>query len=220
MNPAGSSRSTWGAAAPLFISIDSREMPLKLNSLLLSLTLSTALTTPAMAAPAHYTIDGSHTFPVFEVDHLGFSTQRGRFNRTSGTVVLDTTARSGSVDVSIDAGSIDMGFAKWNENMRGEGYFHTEAHPAIRFVAGQIRFEGENPVAAIGQLTLLGVTRPLTLTFERFRCAPHPMHKRETCGADLRGSLKRSDFGMTKSLPSVGDEIRLHVPVEAYRTPE
>lgn len=176
-----------------------------------------AVAAPALAAPVGYTIDPNHTFPVFEVDHLGFSTQRGRFNKTSGRITLDTAARQGSVDVTIDAASIDMGFAKWNDNMRGENYFNTDAHPTITFKADRLVFDGERPVSAEGSLTMLGVTRPVSLTINRFRCAPHPLNKRETCGADVVATLKRSEFGMTKYIPSVGDDVRLLIAVEAFR---
>ncbi|WP_079434294.1 YceI family protein [Zoogloea sp. LCSB751] len=176
--------------------------------------------TPAFAAPVNYTIDSSHTYPLFETDHLGFSTQRGRFNKTSGRIVLDSATKRGSVEVSIDAASIDMGFAKWNENMRGEGFFNTEAYPTISFKAERLTFDGDKPVSAEGSLTLLGITKPLVLTLSRFHCAPHPLNKRETCGADITARLKRSDFGMTKNIPSVSDEVRLLISVEAYREPQ
>jgi len=121
------------------------------------------------------------------------------------------------VDVTIDAASIDMGFAKWNENMRGENYFNTAAHPVIHFKSERLVFDKDTPEAAEGNITLLGVTRPLSLALTRFRCAPHPLNKRETCGADITAQLKRSDFGMTKYIPSVGDDIRLVIAVEAFR---
>jgi len=183
----------------------------------LALALPLILATPAFAEPVAYTIDANHTYPYFEVDHLGLTTQRGRFNKTGGRIVLDAAARQGSVEVSIDAASIDMGFARWNDNMRGENYFNTATYPSIVFKAERLVFDGDKPVAAEGSLTLLGVTRPLTLTISRFHCAPHPLNKRETCGADILATLKRSDFGMTKYIPSVGDEVRLSIAVEAYR---
>lgn len=183
----------------------------------LAALLAITVCAPALATPVTYTIDPNHTYPSFEVDHLGYSTQRGRFNKTSGRITLDTAAHQGSVEVSIDATSIDMGFAKWNENMRGENYFNTDAYPTISFRADQLVFDGDRPTSAQGQLTLLGVTKPVTLTIQRFRCAPHPLFKRDTCGADITASLKRSDFGMTKYIPSVGDEIRLLISVEAHR---
>jgi polyisoprenoid-binding protein YceI len=191
--------------------------PLRRRLLKKTLALLIALSTPAYATPVNYTIDGNHTFPLFEVDHLGFSTQRGRFNKTSGKITLDVAARTGSVEVSIDAASIDMGFAKWNDNMRGDGFFNTAEFPTITFKAGQLVFDGDKPVSAEGSLTLLGVTKPVTLTLTRFHCAPHPLNKRETCGADIIARLKRSEFGMSKYIPSVSDEVRLIIPVEAYK---
>ena len=179
--------------------------------------LLAGLALSAQAEPVSYTIDSNHTYPAFETDHLGFSTQRGRFNRTTGKVVVDRAARGGAVEVSIDAASIDMGFAKWNENMRGEGFFNTAEYPAITFRSDRLVFDGERPVAAEGSLTLLGVTRPLTLSLTRFHCAPHPLNKRETCGADISARIRRSDFGMTKNIPSVSDEVRLVIAVEAFR---
>lgn len=181
------------------------------------LALLAVASAPAFAAPVSYTIDSNHTYPLFETDHLGFSTQRGRFNKTSGKIILDSAARRGSVEVSIDAASIDMGFAKWNENMRGEGFFNTEIYPTISFKADRLTFDGDKPVSAEGSLTLLGITKPLVLNLSRFHCAPHPLNKRETCGADITARLKRSDFGMTKNIPSVSDEVRLVISVEAYR---
>lgn len=181
------------------------------------LALLAVASAPVFAAPVSYTIDSNHTYPLFETDHLGFSTQRGRFNKTSGKIVLDTATHRGSVEVSIDASSIDMGFAKWNENMRGEGFFNTDAYPTISFKAERFTFDGDKPVTAEGSLTLLGITKPLMLTLSRFHCAPHPLNKRETCGADITARLKRSDFGMTKNIPSVSDEVRLVISVEAYR---
>lgn len=183
----------------------------------LAALLAVAVSAPALAAPVTYTIDPNHTYPTFEVDHLGYSIQRGRFNKSSGRITLDTAAHQGSVELSIDATSIDMGFAKWNENMRGENYFNTDAYPTITFRANQFTFDGDRPIAAHGQLTLLGITKPVTLTIQRFHCAPHPLFKRDTCGADITASLKRSEFGMTKYIPSIGDEVRLLISVEANR---
>ncbi|MGL4407286.1 YceI family protein [Zoogloea sp.] len=185
---------------------------------LLPALLLACLPALAQAEPVNYTIDGNHTFPLFEVDHLGYSTQRGRFTKTSGQITLDRAAQRGSVKVQIDPTSIDMGFAKWNENMRGEGFFNTDEFQQISFSSERMVFEGGTPVAVEGQLTLLGVTRPLRLQLDRFHCAPHPLNKRETCGADLSARLLRSEFGMLKNIPSVSDEVRLKIAVEAYRS--
>ncbi len=174
------------------------------------------LTAPAYAADS-YTVDSRHTWPVFEVNHLGFSTQRGRFNSSSGKIMLDTTAKKGSVELVIQAASIDMGLEKWDEHMKSDEFFNVAQYPTMRFVSDKLVFDGDKVVGAEGSFTLLGVTKPMTLTLSNFRCAPHPMNKKHTCGADATATLKRSEFGMTKFLPGLGDEVKISVPVEAVK---
>ncbi len=173
------------------------------------------------SAPAHaadnYTIDPTHTWPVFEVNHLGFSTQRGRFNKSSGKVTLDIAAKKGSVELVIKTASLDMGFDKWDEHMKSDEFFNVKFFPIMRFASDKLVFDGDRVVAAEGSFTLLGVTKPLTLTVSNFRCAPHPMAKKPACGADITATLKRSEFGMTKFVPLVSDEVRISVPVEAVK---
>ena len=176
--------------------------------------LAAALSAPTFAADT-YAIDPNHTFPVFEVNHLGFSTQRGRFDKTGGQVILDPAAKTGSVDLTIDTRSLDMGFATWNQHLSEEGFFNVEKYPTMTFKSQKLVFDGDKVVAAEGQFTLLGVTRPLTVTVSGFRCGPHPMTKKPHCGGDVTATFKRSDFGMTKFLPAVGDDVRIYVPVEA-----
>lgn len=173
-----------------------------------------------LAASAHaetYTLDGRHTFPLFEVDHYGFTTQRGRFTATRGKLELDAGHRQGSVEVIIDAASIDMGLEEWNKHMRGERFFNVERFPSLRFAAANFRLEPDKPARIEGELTLLGVTRPLTLTVTRFKCAKHPVLPRELCGANLETSLRRSEFGMTYGVPGIGDEVHIVIPVEAIK---
>ena len=174
----------------------------------------------AFSAPVladSYTIDTRHTFPVFEVDHLGFSTQRGRFNSVSGKLEIDTVKKQASVDVTIDANSIDMGLEAWDKSMKGERYFNTEKFPTMRFVATQFDLDFDKPVAVTGEFTMIGVTRKVTLNVSKLRCGKHPMFPRTLCGADLQTTIKRSDYGMTHSIPGIGDEIRISIPVEAIK---
>ncbi len=175
-----------------------------------------AMSTVALATDT-YTIDPRHTFPVFEVSHLGFSTQRGRFNKVSGKVVLDLTKQKGSVEVVIDTDSIDMGLEDWDKHMKNEDFFHVEKYPTMTFKSDRFVFKKGKPVEVHGTLTLLGVERPVTLQVTHFHCGVHPINKKELCGADLVTRIKRSDFGMTKFLPAVGDDIRIHIPVEAFK---
>ena len=182
----------------------------------LILIVAALLAAPACAAD-NYTVDPRHTWPVFEVNHLGFSTQRGRFNSSSGKITLDTAAKNGSVELVIETASIDMGFDKWDEHMKSDEFFNVAQFPTMRFASDKLVFDGDKVVAAEGSITLLGVTRPLTLTVSNFRCGPHPMLKKPACGADITATLKRSEFGMTKFVPAVSDEVKISVPVEAVK---
>lgn len=172
------------------------------------------------AAPAHadrFTIDPKHTFPSFEISHLGFSTQRGRFNDTRGSISFDRGAQTLSADIVIKAASVDTGLDKLEEHLRGPDFFHTDTFPEISFKGSTAKFDGERPVVLSGEFTLLGVTRPLNLTLNNFRCGVHPKLQKEVCGADASGVIQRSDFGMTYALPAIGDAVRILIQVEAMR---
>ncbi len=169
------------------------------------------------ASAETYTIDPRHTFPAFEVSHYGFSLQRGRFNKLGGKLDLDAAAKKGSVDITIDMASVDMGFEDWNKQMRGERFFQTDKFPQARFVARDFAFDADKPAPVSGELTLLGVTRGVVLRVSQWRCARHPILPRQLCGADLETTIKRSDFGMTTNLPGIGDDVRITIPVEALK---
>ncbi len=192
-------------------------MPQHFRAITLSAALGLVIALPAAAAPESFTIDARHTFPVFEVNHLGFSLQRGRFNQTTGKIAIDREAGTGSIEVTIQAASIDMGIAKWDEAMRGEDYFNTEQHPTITFRAAKVSFEGGKVSGADGELTLLGVTKPVRVAFEGFSCGNHPINKRALCGGNATVQIKRSEFGMLKGLPGIADDVRIMIPVEAFK---
>lgn len=177
--------------------------------------LSMFAITAAMAET--YTIDVRHTFPIFEVSHYGFSLQRGRFNKVVGKLELDPGAKKGSVEVAIDMASVDMGFEDWNKHMRGERFFRTDTFPQARFVARDFAFDADKPTPVSGELTLLGVTRPVQLKVGQWRCAKHPILPRQLCGADLETTIKRSDFGMNANLPGIADDVKITIPVEALK---
>jgi polyisoprenoid-binding protein YceI len=187
-----------------------------MNKLMIAIALASSVAVSAHAADS-YTIDANHTFPVFEVNHLGFSVQHGRFNKSSGKITLDMAAKKGSVDLTIDATSLDMGFPLWDEHMAADGFFNSAKFPSMTFKSDKLIFKKGKVVAAQGEFTLLGVTRPLTVSVNGFTCGENPMTKKPMCGANISGTIKRSDFGMTKYVPAVGDEVKIHVPVEAYK---
>lgn len=164
-----------------------------------------------------YTVDSRHTFPSFEVNHMGLSTQRGRFDATGGKITLDSAARIGSVLIEIDARSISTGLGELEKHLKAEDFFNVEKHPKITFRSDKVDFDGEKPMAVHGELTMLGVTKPVTLSISSFNCRVHPMNKRFVCGADASATIKRSEFGMTYAIPAVRDEVRLTIQVEAFR---
>ena len=169
----------------------------------------------AAAAPDTYTIDSNHSFPSFEITHFGFSTFRGRFDRTSGTIVLDLAKKTGNADVTIDATSISTGVAKLDEELKGANFFDTAKYPAITFKARNFGFDGERLAAVNGDLTIHGVTKPVTLQVKNFLCKDHPMKKVPACGADAFATIKRSEFGVSTYSPNVGEEVTLEIQVEA-----
>lgn len=187
-----------------------------MNDRIAAFAFAAALASPAFAADT-YTVDPRHTLPVFEVNHLGFSTQRGRFNKVSGKIVLDVAAKTGSIDIEIDTTSLDMGAADWDKHMKSEDFFNADQFPIARFKSDKLVFDGEKLVGADGQFILLGAAKPLHLAVTNFRCGRHPMTRKEVCGADISATLKRSDYGMSKYVPAVGDEVRIVSPVEAYK---
>ena len=187
-----------------------------MKKMIATIALACVFATPAISAE-NYTIDPNHTFPLFEVNHLGFSVQHGRFNKTSGKITLDMTAKKGSVDLTIETASLDMGFPLWDEHMAADGWFNTAKFPTMTFKSDKLVFKDGKVVAAEGAFTMLGVTKPLTVTVSGFVCGKNPMNKKPMCGANIGGTIKRSDFGMTKFLPAISDDIKISVPVEAYK---
>jgi polyisoprenoid-binding protein YceI len=152
----------------------------------------------ALAAPVTYNIDSGHTYPSFEADHFnGMSVWRGKFNATSGKIVLDREAKSGTVEVTIDTTSIDFGNDKLNTHAKSPDMFDTAKFPTAIYKGVLGKFKDGAPTEVQGDLTLHGVTKPVTLTIRSFKCAPHPMSKKEFCGADVVGKINREDFGIS-----------------------
>jgi polyisoprenoid-binding protein YceI len=151
------------------------------------------------------------------VTHLDISTQRGRFDRTTGRIELDPDAGSGAIAIDIEAQAVSTGNPKLDAALRGEDFFDVERHPRITFRSTRIEFARREPARVEGDLTLLGVTLPVALKVERFGCTRKPFLVRLTCGADLSGSLSRAAFGMKSFASFIGDEVRLDIQVEAIK---
>lgn len=171
----------------------------------------------AQAAPATYDLENAHTFPKFEVSHNGFSNHTGIFTKTTGTMVLDLAAKSGTLDVTIDSSALTTGIAVMEAALKSKEFFNVEQFPTMHYKGTRFQFEGDRLVSVEGEFTLLGVTRPLTLSVTNFVCGAHPRSKKEECGANAVGQLKRSDYGMKAFLPIIGDDIKLMIQTEAYK---
>jgi polyisoprenoid-binding protein YceI len=189
-----------------------------------SLLVAMLLPLGAIAAPETYTLDPTHTNPNFSVQHLGMSTVWGHFERATGKVVIDRAAKTGSIEVKIPTATISTGDAKRtdgqrsrDEHLRTTDFFNVAEFPDMVFKSTKLNFTGDKVHTIDGTLTLLGVTKPVTLTASAFNCGANPMSKKDMCGADLVGSIKRTDFGMKYAVPAIGDEVKLFIAVEGYK---
>jgi polyisoprenoid-binding protein YceI len=174
-----------------------------------------------VAAPLHatdsYTIDPESSMPVFDVEHLGFTTQHGRFRKIAGKVILDRADRKGSVEFTVDTGSLDMGSTSWTAHLSDTGLFNVLKFPSMFFKSTRLVFSDDRITGVDGTLTMLGVSRPVHLIVQNFRCGEHPQSRKAVCGCDVAATLRRSDFGLGKYLESVSDEVHIQVPVLAYK---
>jgi polyisoprenoid-binding protein YceI len=181
------------------------------------LALIVVISMPVLAAPETYGIDPTHTYPRFSYSHFGFSTQLSRFDKTSGNIVIDRAAKTGLVKVTIDTKSVDTGYPLFNEHIQGKDYFDTAQFPTATFVSNKVNFEEDKVTSVEGTLTLKGISKSLTLKVTSFQCMPHPILKKDACGANATAVVKRTDFNMGKYAPNVGDEVTLSIAVEAVK---
>jgi polyisoprenoid-binding protein YceI len=184
-----------------------------------SLLLLLLSVTTATAASTTYTLDPDHTHPSFEVDHFaGLSTWRGTFKKTSGTVAIDTEAKSGTVNVVIDTATIDFAHDKLNEHVAGPEMLDVAKYPSAEYKGKFVDFANGAPRTISGALTLHGVTKPVTLTINSFKCFEHPMLKKQVCGADASGSFNRADFGVNYGQQyGFKQDVLLRIQVEGVK---
>jgi polyisoprenoid-binding protein YceI len=190
-----------------------------MNVMKLALTaaaLSVTLATTALAAPMTYKTDGNHTYVRFSYSHMGFSTQESRFNKVSGTVTFDPAAKTGDVDITIDIKSVDTGSAL-DQHIQAADFLDTADFGTATFKSTAVKFEGDKPVSVEGNLTLKGVTKPVTLTVTSFKAGENMM-KKQAIGADATAKIKRSEFNMSKYVPMISDDVTLTIALEAAAT--
>lgn len=172
----------------------------------------------ATAAPETYVVDPPHTNAYFEVDRFNTMTMNGRFTGVNGKFTLDREAKSGSVELTIPTATVSIGDTErgsrprtGDEHLRSADFFNVAEFPTMTFKSTKVEFDGDLPKAVEGDLTLLGVTRPVRLTFERFVCAPHPFTKKQNCGGNAVGTIDRTQFGMKYLSPQIGNEVKMRV---------
>ena len=183
---------------------------------LATLTALVAFAAAAQAAPETYVIDNSQTASQFSYRALGLSSQTHRFEKISGKVVFDHVAKTGSADVMIDATSVNTGNSLLNEHIQAADFFDTANHPAIIFKSTRMTLDGEQPSMS-GNLTIKGVTRPVTLAVSTFQCMQDPTFKLESCGAQASVTIRRSDFNMGKHAFLVSNDITLNLAIKAVK---
>jgi polyisoprenoid-binding protein YceI len=180
---------------------------------LAAVLLLSGAATFADAAGVKYEIDPTHTFPSLEFSHMGISIWRGKFDKTSGTIILDRAAKTGTVDVTIDPASINFGLAAMDEKARSDDFFNVKKFPTATY-KGTIQFDGDKPRAVDGKITIMGVEKPVKLTINSFNCIAHPVLKKDICGADAEGDLNWSEFGMKMSQYGQGDAGKVHLRIQ------
>ena len=188
---------------------------MKLSSLLAALAAVIAI--PA-AAQETYVFDNAHSQPGFQVTHMGVTAQFGGFGKSTGTVTLDRAAKKGTVDVSIDAASVRTFDPRLDNAIKGEKFFNVEKFPTLTFKSTEMTFDGDKVVGVKGDLTMIGVTKPVSLAVADFKCFEKPFNKKPMCAANASALIKRSDWGMTAGAPyAPADEVKLLIPIEAYK---
>ena len=189
-----------------------------------------ALTLPLAAAAQveSYNIDPIHTIPYWETDHLGYATLRGHFSKTTGKFTIDRAAKTGTLEITIQTASLNTGDTERgsrartrDEHLRSPDFFNVTEFPTLTYRSTGVKFKGDDPEVVEGNMTLLGVTKPVSLRILRWKCGPDPRTagKRYQCGGNATGTFKRSDFGMKFGLPAaIGDEVTLWTSVYGFRT--
>ncbi len=174
-----------------------------------------AITLPA-AAQEVYVGDPPHTWAFFATGHLGIAWVHGRF-KTSAKVVLDRAVNKGSIEAVIDAASVDTGHEARDKHVRSADFLDVEKFPTITFKSNNLKFDGDSLVGADGDLTIMGVTKPVSLNVSLFRCIQHPVNKKDMCGAEASTAIKRSEWGIKRGAVGIGDDVKISIQIEAYK---
>jgi len=183
-----------------------------------------ALPLSAVAQVENFTIDPYHTYPGFALDYMGFATLTGRFDRTTGKFSIDRAGKKASVELAVETASVNTGDSDKgarartrDDHLRTADFFNVAEFPRMTFRSANVKFNGDVPAEIDGQLTLLGVTKPVTLKVDRWTCKDHPFYKKPSCAGNVSGVIRRSEFGMKFLVPGIGDEVRLSAMFLGFR---
>jgi polyisoprenoid-binding protein YceI len=190
---------------------------LKPLAIFIAATGLTCAANVAMAQSATYTIEPTHTFVTWEAKHFGTSTSRGRFDKKSGSITVDKTAKTGKAEITIDMKSMNTGVVPFDKHLTGEDFFAAEKFPEAKFVGTNFKFDGDKVSEVGGTLTMKGKTNPVTLKASNYGCYQSPQVKREVCGGDFETTITRSQYGVSYGLPGIPDDIKLTIQVEAIK---
>ena len=189
-----------------------------MRACLLALGTTAVLASTAWAAPANYEIDTTHTFATFEIDHFGASTNRVRFDKTSGSIQFDKVGKTGSAEIVLDMNALNSGTEAFNTHLKSADIFDTAKHPHAKFVSDKWVFDGDKLSSVTGQLTLMGQTHPITIQANKFTCYDSPMLRAEVCGGDFEATIDRSQWGVNYgSNFGITNQVRLVLQIEAVK---
>lgn len=187
-----------------------------LSTAALATALAAAFASPAFAEGVAYRIDPGHTVVLATWNHFGYSNPSANFGGASGTIVYDAAApERSSVEVVLPMSGLDAFVPKLTEHLRSADFFDAEKYPQARFRSTSVKAMGEGRLEVAGTLDLHGVQKPVVLDVKLNKAAPHPMSKAEAIGFDATATIKRSDFGIDRFVPMVGDEIAIRITTEA-----
>lgn len=191
-------------------------MPRQSGAMMIALLATVAVC--ANAAEENYVTDPVHSEPAYEIRHTIFSTQRGEFTKSSAKIMLDREAKKGSIEVTIDTTSVRSHDPRLDNILKGEDYFNVAKYPTMTFKSTSLHFDGDRLSGVDGELTMIGVTKPVTLKVADFQCGDNPFNKKPMCGAEVTTTIKRSEWGMKTGIGrSSGDDVKITIPIEAYR---
>ena len=179
--------------------------------------LSFPLSTPSQAADT-YKFDPTHTSVIWEAGHMGFSVPHGIFSQIEGTLVLDEAAPANStVNVTVNTANIVTGLSKFDDHLKSKDFFNVSEHPTATFVSKKVEVTGDKTAKVTGDLTLVGVTKPVTLDVTLNKKGENPMSKKQAVGFSATGTIKRSDFGINYGIPNVADDVKIQIEAEAVK---